>query len=74
MTSFLTSLTPSFLARYVYMLPVLLAASLGKRLKNGSMGLGKRLKNGSMGLGRRLSHIPIQTPPWEGEVRVIGET
>ena len=36
MTSFLTSLTPSFLARYVYMLPVLLAASLGKRLKNGS--------------------------------------
>ena len=43
MTSFLTSLTPSFLARYVYMLPVLLEASLRKRQKNGSMGLGRRL-------------------------------
>ena len=60
MTSFLTSLTPSFLARYVYMLPVLRAASL-------------RLKNGSVGLGRRLPQIPIQTPPWEGEIRVSGE-
>ena len=39
MTSFLTSLTPSFLARYAYMLPVLVVASLGKRLK-GSEGLG----------------------------------
>ena len=62
MNSFLTSLTPSFLARYAYMLPVLLVASLGKRLK------------GSEGLGRRLPHIPIQTPPWEGDVRVSGET
>ena len=57
MTSFLTSLTPSFLARYVYMLPVLLVASLGKRLKKGSTGSGEEA----------VSSIPIQTPPWEGE-------
>ena len=55
MTSFSTSLTPSFLARYAYMVPVLLAASLGKRLKKGSTGSGEEAVN-----------IPIQTPPCMG--------
>ena len=59
MTSLLTSLTPLFLARYVYMLPALLVASLEKRLKKGAQGLGRRLSTSA-------TH-PIQTPLWEGD-------